>query len=146
MNWADLRAIWNELNTPSDFMRSWYGWATNQAGHTLVIGMVFPVVIFLAWFFVTGTMPYRWIVAAGIVGPYLCVEHFVQGWTRRDSMTDAWFVALGAAAATQPWLMTGTDGVRYVDLRLDTWWMAGIVFVWLASLFLGVRRRYIASR
>jgi len=135
---------WQELNTPDANPRDWYAELTNQCGHAL-LGLSAAALIMCAWFALDGEMPYRSAVAALVLGAYLAVEKYVQGWRPGDSWFDTLMVACGVAASTCPWREMAIDGwAVQVSMRVDT--MLMIIAFFAAALFLRVRRRYIASR
>lgn len=76
----------NELFTPESFDFDWYGWATNQMGHTFLGVALALICSRLKW-------QHVWVVG------YLAVEivQFGLGGDLLDGMTDTMFVASGAA-------------------------------------------------
>ena len=79
-----------------DFYSDWYGWLTNQLGHTF-LGLFLYVTICLLHYAVVGEYPFRaesWFI---IVYGYLFFEFAVQrGDKFRDSIEDSLFVSYGA--------------------------------------------------
>ena len=79
-----------------DFYSDWYGWLTNQLGHTF-LGLFLYVTICLLHYAVVGEYPYRaesWFI---IVYGYLFFEFAVQrGDKFWDSIEDSLFVSYGA--------------------------------------------------
>lgn len=96
--WAVWLAFWGELNTPSSYRADPYGALTNAASHIL-LGMFFVVLISLLYCLAAGEMPVRFYVWAVVTLGYLfVVERLLQEWNGPDSIVDAGFVGLGAAA------------------------------------------------
>lgn len=95
--WQVIAEIWREANTPARYDRDPYGALLNQIGH-VAVGAFFAAIFCVLWGAATGEMPVRVLVWLGLVAAYLVlIERLAQGWTGRDSVTDAVFVALGAA-------------------------------------------------
>lgn len=94
-----LRKIWSDLKQPGT-APGWYAWTTNQCGHAIAIG--FPLGMLMASL---GAVAPLWAVTAGVVGKvyFILWERLIQaGGDRRDSTTDAAFVALGAGVYLEP--------------------------------------------
>jgi hypothetical protein len=92
-----LVLFWTELNEPSRFADDPVGAAGNQGTHILIGGSA-AVAVCVVWAYFYGEMPYRWPLWVAIVLLYAgFVEWFFQGWKRRDSVVDTYFISLGAA-------------------------------------------------
>jgi len=88
---AFISTIWYELREPDDFPRDWYGWVTNQAGHSYIVGI--PPGIALQKF----GLPLLLVPIACYVGYCLIWERLIQRNTNlRDSLEDTLHVSMGA--------------------------------------------------
>ncbi|MDZ7906412.1 MAG: hypothetical protein U5N55_12000 [Cypionkella sp.] len=110
------------LFPPDDFANDWYGYATNQAGHALIIGS--PSAMILApWLGYVATP----VIVALVYG--IVWEWIVQGgrlW--RDSVEDTAHVMTGAS------LICGALAYGY-------WVVVVCLVAWLCLLAFGVYRR-----
>jgi hypothetical protein len=89
--------FWGDLNTPEAFPRDWYKALTNQSGHWAWAAAVVCAICGV-WALHHGEMPYRlplWVCVVVVYG--VVIEYLRQGWRRRDTINDIYFVALGAA-------------------------------------------------
>jgi hypothetical protein len=91
-----LRAIWQEANRPDSFMGRSYDLFVNCFLHA-AIGVFLAAQISLGWSLITGEMPARLAVLFLIVvGYFVFIEWFRQGYKGWDSVADAIYVAIGA--------------------------------------------------
>lgn len=78
-----------------DFDGDWYGYLTNQFGH-IGLGVIFVLIVCLAWLLFAGEYPDKWIPAAIVLAWYLIVIEFrAQGWNGWDTWEDTAFVSFG---------------------------------------------------
>jgi hypothetical protein len=90
--------FWGELNTPEGYRADWYPALTNQTSHAKWAAVAVCVICAI-WALHYGEMPYRWPLWIIVTGLYaFLVEYLRQGWRRRDSFNDTYFIGLGAAA------------------------------------------------
>ena len=110
-----LGSFWNDLNDPSNFASDPVGAAGNQGTHILIGGSA-AVAVCVLWAYLYGAMPYRWPLWMAIVLLYAgFVEWFFQGWRRRDSVVDTYFIGLGAAAP----LVSLREAAYRPEVKLD---------------------------
>lgn len=140
-----LRLIWAEAMRPEDFRGQPYRAVVNQLLHATV-GFTVSGLICALWSAVMGEMPIRgyvWIFVASAY--YGIVEIWIQQFTKRDGLTDAAFIGIGAALPlamfheqSSPHIC-GSD--RMITLGFDP--LAAIfgVFVLFMALWIHAHRR-----
>ena len=105
-----------ELTTPEAFDFDWYGWITNQMGHSF-LGVA------LALIFSRFRWQHIWVIG------YLAVEvyQFLHGGDLLDGMTDTMFVAAGAAIFHA--LKENRDSKAAIAFMIS--WVALFIGVWV---------------
>lgn len=91
---------------------TWYGSALNQIGHGW-LGIVLSALLSGACAVLFGELPHKAAVMGGLIGAYLCMEIFIQGWRAGDSWFDSAKFALGVSLTQLPFQETG------IPLRVD---------------------------
>ncbi|MDA5558834.1 hypothetical protein [Shimia sp. MMG029] len=92
VNMPMLLRIFQSLREGSEFSGDWYGWVTNQAGHSYFVGLPFAIIGSL--------LDASWIVTASASFIIYFVLWELSTKSRvnlRDSLTDTTHVSLGSA-------------------------------------------------
>lgn len=90
----------SHIFTPDDFKSDWYGYATNQIGHAMLIGGVGTFLLALSYWTLFGVYPYRIHLFLAIVVAYSLYECCKQGWHGWDSVEDIIFTAVYGAGGS----------------------------------------------
>ncbi len=93
-------AVPRHLFTADDFDSDWYGYATNQIGHAMLIGGVGTFLLALSYWTLFGVYPYRIHLFLAIVVAYSLYECCKQGWHGWDSVEDIIFTAVYGAGGS----------------------------------------------
>jgi len=125
--------------TPDNFRADPYGWLTNQLGH-IMLGLIMVYAVCVAWWAVSGELPYRLHVGVGLAIFYIgVIELWIQGWRGGDTIEDSVFtLGYGAAAPLCVFQEVAPDAGQFTGRIADLtpfFYIAGI------HLLLGVTTR-----
>lgn len=125
--------------TPDNFAKDWYGYLTNQLGHTL-LGMILAWLFCISVFIVSGELPFRIVAFAVIAVGYFVYEMTVQKWTGVDTIEDTIFVTIYGSGGA---LMAGKEVVLGSPMVMfDPFALLPIVVIMTLHLCIGCLIRY----
>lgn len=80
---------------PDDFKADPYGHVTNQTSHSFLVGGILLAYLpVMAWFYIVGEFPVKWMIIAWAAVSYAAFELIVQGWRGWDTVEDWIFVVI----------------------------------------------------